>query len=234
MTKITFFILIFFSFYSCNNKEETIEYSKFIKQITPSEKFAIYEYTRNGDMSFSSGISVTELFPIEKKFEEGKGIKIEGAIKQWISEDTLLVYDFRSKLKQPKDTLPIKTLYKNIGDFVVKTINYKSNSGGTNRYKFDSVWTNNKNIYIRFVYNEKNKNIRSFPLGSVSIKTDKDSIKSIEIFGELSKNMRFTYQNPDGTISKNLPGISTTHYEYTPIKKISASKLNKTKIFYGK
>jgi hypothetical protein len=185
-------------------------------------------------MSFSSDIGATELFPTDKEFEEGKGQKIDGTISHWINDDTLLVYDFRSELKQPIDTFPINIKYRNLGDFVVKTINYKSNFGGINRYKFDSVWTNANYIYLRFFSTPKKKNVRSFPLGSVSIKTNSDSIKSIEIFGELTKNMNFIFKNLDGTFSKNLPGIGTTDYEYTPTKKISPMNLNKTKIFYHK
>jgi hypothetical protein len=217
---------------SCNDKVEKYQYYKFRKQITPSGKYVIYNYARYGSMASSSDISSTELFSIDKKFEEGKGIKIQGEISQWLDNDTLLVYDFKSELNQPKDTLPIKTTYKNVGDFTVKSINYKTNSGGTNRYTFDTVWTSSDKIYVRFNYSKKRKNTRSFPLGSVSIKAKNDSIEFIEIFGELSKDMNFTYKNADGTFSKNLPGIGTTYYEYKPTKKISAKNLSKKKIFW--
>ena len=217
---------------SCDEKVEKHEYYKFRKQITPSGKYVIYDYARYGSMAFSSDISSTELYSIDKNFEEGKGVIIQGAISHWLNNDTLLVYDFKSELKQPKDTFPIITTYKNIGDFTVKSINYKTNFGGTNRYAFDSVWTKNDKIYVRFIYSETRKNTRSFPLGSVSIKANNDSIELIEIFGELSKNMHFTYKNTDGTFSKNLPGIGSTYYEYTPTKKISPKNLSKKKIFW--
>ena len=235
MNRIAFLLLIILTLSSCfENKEEKVEYYKFQKQITPSGKFAIYDYGRYGAMAFSSDIVGKELFQIDKEFKEGKGQKIYGAISHWINDDTLLVYDFRSELEQPLDTFPINITYRNLGDFVLKTVNYKSNSGGMNRYEFDSVWTNANSIYLRFFSNSKKKNVRSFPLGSVSIKTNSDSIRSIEIFGELTKHMNFLFKNPDGTLSKNLPGIGTTYYEYTPTKKISPKDLNKEKIFYEK
>ena len=118
--------------------------------------------------------------------------------------------------------------------FILKTINYKSNSVGVNHYEFDSVWTNANYIYLRHFSNRKKQYVRKFPLGSVGIKTSSDSIGSIEIFGELTKNMDFIYKNPDGSVSTNLLGIGTTTYEYTPTKKISPKDLNKTKIFYEK
>lgn len=233
MSRIVSIAFIVLAFSSCfENKQEKVGYYKFKRQITPSGKFAIYDYARYGAMAFSSDIGSTELFPIDEEFKEGKGQKIEGEISHWINDDTLLVYDFRSELKKPLDTFPIDVTHKPLGDFFIKTIFYKSNFGGVNRYDFDSVWTNNKNIYIRFFSGSKKKNVRIFPLGSVTIKSNSDSIKTIEIFGELEKNMHFTYKNPDGTLSKNLPGIGTTNYEYTPTKKISPMNLNKTKIFY--
>ena len=232
MNKILLISTFLFLLTSCDNQVEKYEYYKFRKQITPSGKYVIYDYARYGSMAFSSDISSTELFSSDKNFEEGKGVKIQGSISHWIDNDTLLVYDFKSDLNQPKDTFPIKTTYSKIGDFTLKSINYKTNSGGTNRYTFDSVWTSNDKIYVRFNYSEKRKNTRSFPLGSVSIKTKNDSIESIEIFGELSKHMHFTYKNTDGTFSKNLPGIGTTYYEYTPTKKISPKNLSKKKIFW--
>lgn len=219
MQRILPVIFTVFLFYACSQKSEKHEYYKFSKQITPSGKYIIYDYARYGAAASNSDTYSTELFPIDKEFEEGKGKIIQGVISHWVNNDTLLVYDFKSGLLQPKDTLPIKTSYKNIGDFIVKSINYKTNSGGTNRYTFDSVWTSNERIYVKFNSGKKKTNTRSFPLGSVSIKTTFDSIESIELFGELSKNMHFTFKNPDGTFSNNLPGISTTYYEYTPTKK---------------
>src|SRR5665647_2356883 len=86
MNRITLTFLIILMFSSCfEKKEEKLEYYKFKKQITPSGKFAIYDYARFGPMAFSSDIGSTELFPIDKEFEEGKGQKIEGAISQWIT-----------------------------------------------------------------------------------------------------------------------------------------------------
>lgn len=217
---------------SCNDKVDNYQYYKFRKQITPSGKYAIYDYARYGPMAFSSDISSIELFSIDKKFKEGEGIKIQGTISHWINNDTLLVYDFKSKLNQPKDTLPIKTTYDNIGDFTIKSVKYKTNYGGTNRYTLDSAWTDNNKIYVRFSDSDTKKNIISFPLGSTSIKTRNDSIEFIEILGELSKNMNFTYKNTDGTFTQNLPGVGITYYKYTPTKKISPTTLNKKKIFW--
>ena len=202
--------------------------------MTPSGKFVIYEYARYGAMAFSSDKIGKEIFPITEEFKEGNGQIISGTISHWINNDTLLIYDFKSDLKQPKDTFPIKITYKKAGDFIIKSINYKTNSGGVNRYKCDSVWTKNDRIYIKINSNEVNKNIHDFPLGSVSIKTKSDTIQSIDIFGGVSKHMNFVYKNNDGTFSNNLPSVGRSNYKYTPTKKISIKDLNERKIFYEK
>ena len=232
MTKYIMLIITFFLFESCSENNEKKEYLKFSKQITPSGKYIIYKYTSAGSMAFSSDNSRTEVFQINDKFEDGTGVEIKGEICEWISNDTLLVYNFNSKLKQPKDTFPIKTEYKKVGDFTVKTLFFMTNSSGANNYTFDSVWTSENNISIKFNSTPTRQNVRVFPLGSVRITTNSDSIKFIEIFEGISKSMNFTYLNKDGTTSRGLPNIGTTWFRYTPTKKISPLKLNTKKIFW--
>jgi hypothetical protein len=183
-------------------------------------------------MAFSSDISGTEVFKTDEKFIEGEGEKITGAIAEWISNDTLLVYNFKSDLKQPKDTIPIKTEYSELGDFVIKTLFYKSNSGGRDIYDFDSVATSSDSIFVRVLSANKEKQILSFPLGATTIKTRSDSIVHIEISGRLTKSMNFVYKNPDGTFTTGLPQVGTTWYDLTPSKKISHEGLVKRKLFW--
>jgi hypothetical protein len=232
MTKYIMLIIAFFLFESCSENKVKKEYLKFSKQISPSGKYIIYNYTSAGAMAFSSDNSRIEVFKINDKFEDGNGVQIKGEICKWISNDTLLVYNFNSNLKQPKDTLPIKTELKKVGDFTVKTLFYKTNHSGANNYTFDSVWTSDNNICIKFNSTPSRQNVRVFPLGSVRITTNSDSIKFIEIFEGISKSMNFTYLNKDGTTSRGLPSIGTTWFYYTPTKKISPRNLSKNKIFW--
>lgn len=225
-------ILVVILFNSCTERAEKYDYYHFRKQITPSGKYVIYDYARYGSMAFSSDISGIEVFKINDNFVEGKGEKINGAISEWLSNDTLLVYDFKSDLKQPKDTLPIKIEYSKLGDFIVKTIYYKSNSGTRGIYNFDSVSTTNDSIFINVISEKKEKQILSFPLGATTIKTKSDSITHIEVLTRLHKSMNFVYKNEDGTFSSGLPEIGTTWYDLTPTKKISLKGLNKRKIFW--
>lgn len=226
-------IVILFIVYACGNKQSSqYEYYRFGRQVTPSGKYVIYEYARYGPMAFSSDILDTELFRIDEKFEERKGIAINGAISEWLSDDTLLIYNFKSDLKQPKDTLPIKTEYKKLGDFIIKTVYYKTNSGGRAIYDFDSVATTRDSIYIWTDAKEKKSQILRFPLGATTIKFKGDSIIHISINTRLIKNMHFVYKNPDGTFTTGLPEIGTYWYDLTPTKRISPKRLNERKIFW--
>ncbi|HEY0670250.1 MAG TPA: hypothetical protein VGD22_18860 [Sphingobacteriaceae bacterium] len=232
MQRLILTVLLGILFCSCQGQAEKYEYYRFRKQITPSGKYVIYDYARYGPMAFSSDISGTELFKIDEKFIEGEGKKISGAISEWISNDTLLVYNFKSDLKQPKDTLPIKTEYIELGDFVVKTLFYKSNSGGRAIYNFDSVATSSDSIFVRVLSSKKETQMLAFPLGATTIKTKSDSIVHIEIDGRLTKSMSFVYKNPDGTFTTGLPDIGTTWYDLTPTKNISPTGLTKRKLFW--
>ena len=232
MQRLILTILLGILFCSCQGQSEKYEYYRFRKQVSPSGKYVIYDYARYGPMAFSSDITGTELFEIDQKFVEGEGEKISGAISEWISNDTLLVFNFKSDLKQPKDTLPIKTEYSRLGDFVVKTLFYKSNSGGRDIYDFDSVATSSDSIFVRVLLNNKEKKVLGFPLGGTSIKTKSDSLVHIEIDGRLNKSMSFVYKNPDGTFTTGLPEVGTTWYDLTPVKNISPTGLTKRKIFW--
>jgi len=226
---------------SCSEQVEKYVYYRFSKQTTPSGKYVIYDYARYGAMAFSSDISGTEVFKIDETFSEGKGEDLDGAISEWISNDTLLVYNFKSNLDQPKDTLPTKIKYQKIGDFIVKTIFYgASNAGYRSISDFDSVKTTNDSIFIHLVTDpstlsplDKNNNkTLSFPLGATTISIKGDSICHISVDTRLNKSMNFVYKNKDGTFTNGLPEIGTTWYDLTPTKKISPKGLNKRKIFW--
>ena len=217
---------------SCSEPVETYEYYKFRRQITPSGKYVIYDYARYGPMAFSSDISGTELFKIGEKFVEGNGKKIDGEISEWLSNDTLLVYDFKSDLAQPKDTLPISTIHYNRGDFIVKTVYYKSNAGYREIYKFDSLSTTNDSILIRVVSDKNKKQFLRYALGGTTIKINANLLTKIEVAGILDKSMDFVYKNKDGSFSTGLPEIRNTWIEFMPTKQISPKTLNKSKIFW--
>ncbi len=183
-------------------------------------------------MAFSSDITGTELFKVNKPFREGKGESIRGLISEWISNDTLLVYNFKSGSEQPQDTLPMKTEYENIGDFVVKSISYRPNSFSSYTSEFDSVSTTRDSVIIRTVSKKGEKKFISFPLGGTTVLATADSIIHIEISTRLHKSMDFVYKNPDGTFTTNLPHVGTTVYDLNPIKKISPSLIQKKKVFW--
>jgi hypothetical protein len=235
VNKVITLILVGLSFFSCDNENQSrFEYYQFRRQLTPSGKYVIYDYARYGPMAFSSDILGTELFPVDEPFEEGKGEPIKGSISEWITNDTLLVYNFKSELKQPRDTLPIRIEHHKMGDFIVKSVFYKTNSGGRNILNFDSVATNNDFITIRTVSKNGEREFISFPLGGTTIQVRSDSIEHIEVSTRLYKSMDFVYKNADGTYLTNLPHVGTTSYDLTPTKKISPSSIQDKKVFWQK
>ena len=226
-----FIILILFAS-SCVPNENELKYNEFAIQKSPNGNYNIIKYRRSGAMAFSSDIIGTELFEVNKEFKEGKGRRINGIVSEWISNDTLLVYNFNTNLDQPKDTFPIKTQIDKFNDLVIKTEYYRPNSWGGNTYSFDSIWTNNHGVSIKFKYTDTKFNVRTYPYGAVTITSKDKIIESVEAFAGIRKSMNFVYKNPDGTFSTNLPGIGLTTNNYKPIRKIDIRELEKSKIFY--
>ncbi len=220
------FLPITFFLCSCGGQKENFEYSGFRKQVTPNGKYIIYDYSGPGKMAFSSAITGTEVFEADQVFEEGKGKPIKGLISEWISNDTLLVYKFDFDTGQPKDTLPIKTEFEKVGDFVIKQVFYKSNSGSRCTPKFDSIAITKDSITVRLI----DKKIISFPLGGIVIQVKSDSIHHI-LATKLVKGMDFSVKNSDDTYTDNLPRVGTLRYELTPVKEIVPMKQEK-KIFW--
>lgn len=211
---------------------EQIQYYKFRYQVTPSGRYIICDYARSSTDSNASDVVGIELFKVGQDFIEGHGEKINGELSEWISNDTLLVYDFTSKLMQPKDTFPIKTEFKELGDFVIKTVFYKSNSKGYDRYEFDSVSISNDSILIRTISDKKRHKFMRFPLGATTIRSESDSVALIEVSGKVTKSMNFIYKNPNGTYSTGLPEIGIMYYKFTPRKKILSKELHKRKVLW--
>lgn len=236
MHRIIQAVILSLLFNSCsennNDINDNFDYYKFAQQVTPSGQYVIYDYARFGPLAFSSDVSATEVFPINEEFKEGKGIEIEGSISEWLSNDTLLVYNFNSDLERPLDTLPIKTDYRELGDFIVKTVYYKTNSAGRALYKFDSVWFSDNLIFVKVFNKNNNELIIEEPLGATFIEATSDSIIHIYVNTRLTKTMSFVYKNSDGSFTTDLPGIGVTQYDLTPIKKIDPTKLMRTKVFW--
>lgn len=233
MQRLLILIFVILLLSSCSEQIEKYDYYRFRKQITPSGKYVIYDYARYGAMAFSSDISGTKVFKIDEPFSEKRGEKINGAISEWISNDTLLVFNFKSNLDRPKDTLPTNIKYRKVGDFIVKTVSYgAANFGSRFISDFDSVRTTDDSIFIRLVTDNKKRKALSFPLGETTIKVKYDSIVHISVDARLHKSMDFVYKNKDGSFTSGQPGIGTTWYDLTPTKKISPKGLNKRKIFW--
>ena len=227
-------IIIILFVYACNDQVDRSQYYEFSRQVTPSGRYVIYDYAKYGPMAFSSDITGVELFKADEKFKEGRGLEIKGSIVEWLSKDTLLVYNFISD-QQPKDTLPTKIEYTKIGDFIVKAVYYKANSFGRAIYDFDSVATSKDSIFVWIIPHIKKKDktqILSFPLGATTIEVKSDVIIHISIDNRLTKNMNFVYKNSDGSFTSGLPGVGPTWYDLTPTKKISPKGLNERKIFW--
>ncbi len=217
---------------ACGAPGEPPQYYRFRKQLTPSGKYVIHDYARNGAMAFLPDVSGTEVFRVNETFREGEGEPIHGSIGEWISDDTLLVYDFSYRLKQPGDTLPIKTEFTKVGDFTVKTVFYKSNSVVGANDIFDSVYASKDSIFIRLASGEE-RSLLALPLGGTHVDVKGDSIYAIDIATSVRKSMDFERTHPDGTIETGLPRIEVAGYYLTPLKKISPAVLPEKKVFWN-
>jgi hypothetical protein len=220
-------------FNSCSGQQEKAQYYRFSRQLTPSGKYVIYDYAREGKITFFPDVLGTEVFGINQAFEEGQGEGMDGSISQWISDDTLLVYDFTYPLKQPRDTLPIKTQLDKVGDFIVKKVFYKSNSRTGSTYSFDSVYASKDSLFIRLLPQEEGR-LLTLQLGGTHVKVKADSIYAIEIQTRMHKSMDFERTFSDGTTQTGLPRIEVESYYLIPIKKISPSLLPEKKVFWEK
>ncbi|NRA92900.1 MAG: hypothetical protein HRU26_09510 [Psychroserpens sp.] len=224
-----FFLVIF----SCHSeKERRTNYSKFAKQITPNGKYVIYEYSRFGSKPFNSEISKTEVFPAVQKFVEGQGTDIKGSIGEWLSEDTLLVYNFKSETKRSKHNSPVKTEYQTIGALTIKTVHYKTNSGVRSFKYFDAVRTTDDSIFVQIVEGQHKRRTLSFPLGGTTIKANSDSIFHISVKSRVSRNMDFVYKNTESSESHRNPDVRNTWYDLTPTRRINPAALHQNKIFW--
>lgn len=225
MKNLFLLIILIVSISSCidQNKNEQYDYYHLTRQITPNERYYLYDYARYGAMAFSSDISGTELFNMNQSFNEGEGIRIPGIIGGWISKDTLLVYDFKSNLEQPQDTLPIKIEYQKIKDIVLKIENYKLNSAGRSPFKFDSLSICTNSIKIFGI--GKNKLNKIFRLGSVVARGKGDTLSRIDI-AVLEKDMDFVRMDKYGNNLTNQPGVGMNHFEFTPNTKINLESIS--------
>ncbi len=215
---------------ACGAPGEPPPYYRFRKQLTPSGKYVIHDYARNGWMAFMPDVAGTEVFGVNEAFKEGEGEPIDGSISAWISDDTLLVYDFSYRLKQPGDTLPIKTECTKVGDFTVKTVFYKSNSVLGANEVFDSVYAGRDSIFIRLVAGTE-RSLLALPFGGTHVEVKGDSIYAIEISTIVRKSMDFERTHSDGTTETGLPRIEVAGYFLTPLRKISPAVLPEKRVF---
>lgn len=233
MLRLLAILIMGMLFNCCRWQQEKAQYYRFSRQLTPSGKYVIYNYAREGKIAFFPDVSGTEVFGISQAFEEGQGERIDGSISQWISDDTLLVYDFTYPMKQPRDTLPIKTQLDKVGDFIVKTVFYKSNSTTNSNYSFDSVYASKDSLFIRLFPQEEGM-LLALPLGGTHVNVKDDSIYTIEIQTRVHKSMDFERTFSDGTTQAGLPRIQVEGYHLIPINKISPTLLPEKKVFWHK
>jgi len=165
-----------------------------------------------------------------KKFEERGGTKIEGSFGEWLSKDTLLVYDFRTEKEDQTDTLPIKTTYTRIADFTVKTLFYHSIGGGSDRRTFDAVETTSDSIFLRSEAEFNQIETLKYPLGAVTIKTREGAIRKITV--ERPPGLRLNCSNEGTDSAACYPHITTGGIELTPTHRISPNGLNRRRIFW--
>lgn len=223
MKNINLIIIILFLI-SCKDKslheiKKENDYYKFKMQISPNGKYEIYNYCRFGTFAFSSDICGSIIVERGKKFSESGGYRINGDIHSW-KNDTLIINRFDNYLDQPQDTI-VQVKFEKYKDLNLKILNYGAvNSSGMMEYSFDSFNLNDKEICLENIERTMGEDIgknKCYALGSFEIINTKDSLKEI-IVKTVAKSMNFTYANPDGTYTENLPEINVLSLHFKPKK----------------
>jgi len=225
MKNITLLIIILF-LVSCKDKslseiKKENNYSTFKKQTSPNGKYEIYSFCQLGTFAFSSDFCGTTIIEKGEPFSENKGYKINGRINSW-RNDTLIINRFDNTLNQPKDTIT-RISFEKYKDLNLKIFNYGAmNSSGMKKYSFNDLNLNEKGICLKNIERIMGEDIgeyKCFAFGSFEIINSKDSLKEI-IVETINKSMNFTFTNPDGTYSRNLPEISILNLHFKPTKKM--------------
>ena len=217
MKKILVLIILLPSLTSCYRTRDYIELSK---QTSLDGLYDLYYYHRYGLMAFSSDVVGLEIYKKGRKFREGNGFKLPtGIFGKWISNDSLLLYQFDMTSAQPKDTLPNKVEYVYYKNLKIKIEHYRINSTGLDFYIFDSLMTDSRFLYLNRTDDDKGQNQLKFPLGPITIKTINDTLSNIEIV-VLKKDMDFFYKEQNGNTLTGLPGVGVVVYQCTPSRKI--------------
>jgi hypothetical protein len=96
--KSLFLVICCIANLACNQKRDETEYYELTRQLTPNDKNFIYSYGRFGPMAWSGDVVGTEIMGIDEAFQERSGVKLDGLIGGWLSQDTLLLYKFSSEV----------------------------------------------------------------------------------------------------------------------------------------
>jgi hypothetical protein len=221
LTIILIFVVGIFYFFNHREYLDKSEYYELTRQLTPDKKYYIYHYARYGDMAFSSDITGYRLLAKEERFAENAGKKFPYGLGGWPSKDTILI----NELEQPgidADTFPSRVEYKNLGDFTIKRVFYKSsiNGGGSMDYVFDSLYVSNGKLVI--IVKDKNLKLErmAFPLGPITIYSSNDIVSKLEIH-DLDK-----YYNSD-----NKAMVLSTRFTFIPNKSVLVRDLGETGYF---
>jgi len=240
--KLKFLVIaIFLTVISCSKKlvkvdsskteieEPQEEFDSFWAQSTINSEYNIFQYSISGNYKKKE----TRIIKATDEFSTLKGLNIsEYEIGHWISQDTLLLYNYISKSGQPKDTLPENIEYKNFEDIVLRVETFRTNSWGRNPLKFKSYTIKENEIKIHGISHKLFKETETFPLGATFFRMEGKKLNRIDI-NTLDRNMMFVYKQPDGEFKGGLPGVGITIFEFTPEEDLLVEKSNNG-IFYNK
>ncbi|AWI26880.1 hypothetical protein [Flavobacterium pallidum] len=232
--RILFFLFIII-IAGCGRKTiEKKDLCQFELQRVKKYNYKIYRICINSDFAFTEEIFKTLIFKNGEKFDANGGYELNGNIGEWISEDTLTIYRFDNKFEQPQDTIA-KISFEKYGNLNFKIFNYGAiNSSSLNEYTFESFELRNNKLHLhgikRIAGPEMDTNI-FLNLGNLKIQTKSDTITKLS-YDRIETSMDFTYHNPDGSFTDNLPEIKILTTDFYPKKKTKlSSKNNLDRIF---
>ncbi|MGE5472860.1 MAG: S8 family serine peptidase [Ignavibacteriales bacterium] len=212
--------------YDANNKKTEFKYDKnnrLISTIDPLGDIVSQEYDNVGNIKIKKD---GMLNPTTYYYDEFNRLSDVINAKD---ETTSYTYDMNGNMLSQKDGKGNISYYEyNVANKLIKRIDAEGRSGTEGNYLYNPAKTEtytyyaDKNLATRTDRNGKTTNytydihghLRTESIGNISISYDYDNNANLEKVTDATGETKREYDELNRTISKDVPGIGVTHFEY--------------------